>query len=205
MSTLDGLTRLRDADPARGSSVPWTADDLLTAYAATDATGAGPVPVDTRPMPRRDHRRRGAIVAAAAALLLSTPIWWPGSPSPSSTALAVTRDGDAVHVTVPRPVAATELQAALDRAGVRASVVEGSADCPTGFPDGLPEGYEVAPPEQNLNGPDDPGAFHLTFYPDRAPAGSTVLFGVEPQATTLLLVDEVPACLPLTVRTGPTG
>ena len=67
------------------------------------------------------------------------------------------------------------------------------------------EGYEVAPPEQNLNGPDDPGAFHLTFYPDRAPAGSTVLFGVEPQATTLLLVDEVPACLPLTVRTGPTG
>ena len=38
------LTRLRDADPARGSSVPWTADDLLTAYAATDATGASPVP-----------------------------------------------------------------------------------------------------------------------------------------------------------------
>ncbi|TKV56887.1 hypothetical protein FDO65_18785 [Nakamurella flava] len=205
MKAFDALTRLRDADPSRDTTLPWTADDLLAAFAADDGTEANRTPSGERSTTRRAHSRRWVTVAAAAALLLSTPIWWPGSPSPSSTALAVTRDGDAVHVTVPRPVDAWELQTALDEAGVRATVVESSADCTSPFPEGLREGYDIAPPEQNLAGPDDPAAFHFVFYPDRAPSGSTVLFGVEPGATTLLLVREAPACLPRVMGSGPTG
>lgn len=215
MNTFDALTRLRSTDPGRGSAVPWSADDLLTAFAGGGAVdGADHSPdeaADAAPAahhrPRNAptaHRRRWAVVAAAAALLLSSPVWWPGSPAPSSTALAVTQEGDAVHVTVPRPVDPLQLQQALDRAGVRATVVQSSADCTTPFPEGLREGYKVAPPEQNFTGADD-AAFRFTFYPDRAPAGSTVLFGVEPGATTLLLVSDVPPCLPLSTRSGPTG
>lgn len=205
MNAFDALTRLRDADPSRDDTVRWTADDLLTAFAADDGAETNPTPTDQRSTTRMAHSRRWATVAAAAALLLSSPVWWPGSPSPSSTALAVTRDGDAVHVTVPRPVDAQQLQTALDEAGVRATVVESSADCTSPFPEGLRQGYDVAPPEQNFAGPDDPTAHHFVFYPDRAPAGSTVLFGVEPGATTMLLVSKAPACLPLVMRSGPTG
>lgn len=203
MTTPPVRQRLRDADPGRDVPLPFTADDLLTAFAAGTAERPQTPRAAFAPLRRR---RRWATVGVAAALLLSTPLWWPGSPPPSSTALAVTQDGDAVRVVVPRDgLDAARLQAALDEAGVRATVLAASTDCPTPFPEGLREGYDVAPPEQNFAGPDDPAAFHFTFYPDRMPKGSQILFAVEPEATMLLLVDQVPACLPPVMRTGPTG
>lgn len=221
MNTTESLRRLRAADPARSVTPPFTAEDLLTAVIraewsaspAATAAAAAPAPksapaatAPAGPLSQRRFRRPGvrrwATIGVAAAAILSTPAWWPGSPGGSSTALALTRDGEAVHLTVPRAsIDAGALRAALQGTDLPAVVIETTSTCPDPGPDGLPAGSEVAPPAQNV-GLWDPDAIHLTFYPDRMPPGSTLVFGVEPAAITLLLTDQVPACLPPMVQPG---
>ena len=90
----------------------------------------GPVarPVRHRPVGPRAVRRvvlGGALAGAAAAVVLGAPMPWEHGGSGSvASAYAVTRDGDAVSVTIhwselSDPAA---LQAALDRAGARVTV-----------------------------------------------------------------------------------
>jgi hypothetical protein len=210
--SIDALERLRAADPAGDVPLPLTADDLLHRFADEPAT---PVAPSAPQRVRTSRRTRIATVLAAAAVVIAVPVLWPGSTPTSSTAFAVTRDGDEVHVTVPRDqlIHPEQLQAALTRAGVRAVVMEGSADCAVPAQDGLPAGYDVAPPDLNVGRP-DPAVQRFTFLPDRMPAGTTLLFGLDRfvvdgdvRGISLYweLVDHVPACVPRMWADGTDG
>lgn len=181
MNTTDALRRLRSADPARTTPVPVTADELLTRFVAHPRAIEVPSPAVR---PRRPKlvmpRRLGIAFAAAATLAIAVPALWPGSAPPASTALAVTQDGSAVHVTIPldRRLQPEELQAALDKVGVRAAVLETSGDCTRPAQDGLPAIYDVAPPGiGQLTA--DPAVRRVTLFPDRMPVGTTMIFAID--------------------------
>lgn len=202
MNTTQAMARLRAADPARGT-LTVTADDVLDRSTGEGAGGSGATTPGSSMRARpRDPVGRSSRVAIAAAAAIAFPILWPTATPSTPAALAVTADGDAVHVTIPRtaPVSAATLQNALDRAGVRAAVRTTTPDCADAVPDGLAAGYDVAPPAENLQG-FGPNEQRFTFYPARMPSGTTLLFALDESdgvttATTWLLVDRVPACVP---------
>ncbi|MFI0734625.1 hypothetical protein ACH4S9_37405 [Streptomyces sp. NPDC021225] len=180
------------------------------------ATHPAPAPAPATRAPARRLRLPFAIaaVATAAAAAVVVPTL---TGSGSSPAYAVTREDDgSLTLLLNRPEGLPGLQKQLKKMGVRAAVLEGDKNCPTGAPPHAPwatAGYA-------LTFPSDPAKaiVHPDMIPDdtvlsngRRVAGATLLIVAEfgkdnaTKAVSFRLVSKVPKCSVPGIGGGPSA
>lgn len=178
------------------------------------ALAAHPTPAPATRAPARRLRLPFAVaaVATAAAAAVVVPTL---TGSGSSPAYAVTQEDDgSLILHLNRPEGLPGLQKQLQKMGVRAAVLEGDKNCPTGAPPHAPwatGGYA-------LTFPSDPGkaVVHPDLIPDdtvssngRRVAGATLLIVAEfgednsTKAVSFRLVSKVPKCSVPGIGGGP--